>query len=53
MNNRPVPQVQLSQILSVKLLLFSNPSIVTYVLGAQKNHLSETVLLSSNNICFS
>ena len=37
---------------SVKLLIISFPSIVTYVLGAQKNRLIETVLLSTHNICF-
>ena len=29
-----------------------NQSILTYVLGAQKNRLIETVLLSTHNICF-
>ena len=33
--------------------MFSYPSVLTYVLGAQKNHLIETVLLSTHNICFS
>ena len=37
---------------SVKLLRFSYPSVLTYVLGAQKNGLIETVLLSTHNICF-
>ena len=37
---------------SVKLLIFSYPSILTYALGAQKNRLNETVLLSTHNICF-
>ena len=37
---------------SVKLLIFSCPSVLTYVLGAQKNRLIETVLLSTHNICF-
>ena len=32
--------------------MFSEPSVLTYVLGAQKNRLIETVLLSTNNICF-
>ena len=32
--------------------MFSYPSILTYVLGAQKNGLIETVLLSTHNICF-
>ena len=40
------------QILSVKLLIFSYPSILTYVLGTQKNRLTETVLLSTHNILF-
>ena len=31
---------------------FSYPSVLTYVLGAQKNRLIETVLLSTHNICF-
>ena len=35
----------------VKLLIFSYPSVLKYVLGAQKN-LIETVLLSTHNICF-
>ena len=38
--------------ISVKLQLFSYPLILTCVLGAQKNRLSETVLLSTHNICF-
>ena len=32
--------------------IFSYPSILTYVLGAQKNRLIETVLLSTHNLCF-
>ena len=28
------------------------PSILTYVLGAQKSRLIQTVLLSTHNICF-
>ena len=39
-------------ILCVKLLIFSYPSVLTFVLGAQKNRLIETVLLSTHNICF-
>ena len=35
-----------------KLLIFSYPSVLTYVLDAQKNRLIETVLLSTHNICF-
>ena len=30
---------------------FSHFSIKTYVMGVQKNHLNETVLLSTKNIC--
>ena len=40
------------QNLSVKLSLFSEPSVKTCVLGAQKNRLIQTVLLSTYNICF-
>ena len=36
----------------VKLLIFSFPTVLTYILGAQKNRLIETVLLSTHNICF-
>ena len=36
----------------IKLLIFSYPSIETFVLGAQKDRLIETVLLSTHNICF-
>ena len=35
-----------------KLSIFSYPSVLTYVLGAQKNHFIETVLLSTHNIEF-
>ena len=31
------------------MLIFSYPSVLTYDLGAQKNHLIETVLLSTHN----
>ena len=34
------------------LSLLSYPSVKTFVLGAQKNRLIETVLLSTHNICF-
>ena len=37
---------------SVKLLIFSYPWFLAYVLGAQKNRLIEPVLLSTHNICF-
>ena len=36
---------------SVKLKIFSYPSILTFVLGSQKNRLIEAVLLSTYNIC--
>ena len=34
------------------MLAFSYLLVLTYVLGAQKNRLIETVLLSTDNICF-
>ena len=37
---------------SVKILIFSYPSVLTYHVGAQKNHLIETILLSTHKICF-
>ena len=37
---------------SVKLSIVSYPSVLTYVLGAQKNRLIETVLLSTQTIYF-
>ena len=46
-----VAQVKI-KFLSVKLLTFSYPSVITYVLGAQKTRLIETVLLSTHNKCF-
>ena len=39
-----------TQILSAKMFLY--PYVLTYALGAQKNRLIETVLLSTHNICF-
>ena len=41
-----------TKIFSVKMQIFSYPSVLTYVLGAHKNRLIETVLLSTHNICF-
>ena len=41
-----------AKIMPTKLQLFSYPLVSTYVLGAQKNRLIETVLLSTHNICF-
>ena len=31
--------------------IFSCPSVLTYVLGAQKNRLKKTVLMSTHSIC--
>ena len=46
------PLVQINTILSIKLCcFFSYLSVLTFVLGAQKNHLIETVILSTHNIC--
>ena len=42
----------MSKIFSVKLSIFSYSSVLTFVLGAQKNRLIETVLLSTHKICF-
>ena len=39
-------------ILNPQLKIFSYLSILTSVVGAQKNRLIETVLLSTNDICF-
>ena len=36
-----------------KIVISSYPSILKFVLGAQKNCLIETALLSTHNICFS
>ena len=36
----------------LKLYTISYSSVLTYVVGAQKNRLTETVLLSTHNICF-
>ena len=35
-----------------KLVKNSYQTILTYFLGAQKNRLNETVLLSTHNVCF-
>ena len=37
-----------ANVLSVKLLIISYPSVLTFVLSA----LNETILLSTHNICF-
>ena len=41
-----------AKIICVKLRLFSYLTVLTCVLGSQKNCLFETVLLSTHNICF-
>ena len=38
--------------MSTKFQIFSYLLVKTCVLGAQKNRLIETVLLSTHNICF-
>ena len=38
--------------INVKLSIFSYPSVLLSVLGAQKNRLIETVLLNTHNKCF-
>ena len=45
MNTKPETS---DYVLCVKLLIFSYPSVLTFVLGAQKNCLIE----STHNICF-
>ena len=40
-----------TNILRIKFRIFSYPLIVTCVLGAQKNHLNEMVLLITQNMC--
>ena len=44
--------VKINKNFSVKLAIFSFPSVLTYVLCAQKNRLIEMVLLSTSNIYF-
>ena len=41
-----------AKLFCVKLRLFSHPWVKTCVLGALKNRLVETVVLSTHNICF-
>ena len=47
------PEITKQNFLNVNLKMISYPLILTYVLGAQKNRLAETVLLSTHNRCFS
>ena len=42
----------MNKIFQRKLCIFSYPSFLTSVLGAQKNSFIEKVLLSIHNICF-
>ena len=42
----------LKKFCSIKLRISPDPSVLTSVFGAQKIRLIETVLLSTNNICF-
>ena len=44
--------VKMSKYLQSKIEIFSYPSAKTYVLGAQKNRLIETVILDIQSICF-
>ena len=41
---------KIKKIWSGKLKIFSYPSVLTFVVGAQKNCLHETVLLSTHNM---
>ena len=43
---------QYSKTFEHKIVFFPNLSVSTYVLGAQKNRLIETVVLSTHNIYF-
>ena len=40
------------QFFKSKIVILFYPSVLAYGLGAQKNSLIETVLLSTNNKCF-
>ena len=46
-----VSEVQINRNFQCKICLFSYPSVLAIILGAQKNRLIETVLLSTHNIC--
>ena len=52
MISRACGNPELSKIFEHKIVIIFYPAIKTYVLGAQKNCLNETVLLSTHNICF-
>ena len=49
-NPWPLHRFRKATYLSVKLKIISYPSVLTYVLGAQKNRVIETVLLSTHNM---
>ena len=51
-NRRKKHRSRLAKKFSLKSQIFSYPSVLTFVLGAQKNRLIEMVLLSTHNICF-
>ena len=44
--------IHIGKHLQRKIVIFAYLSVLTFVLGAQKNCLNETVLLSIQNICF-
>ena len=47
------PDIQIGKIVQHNTMnIFINPSALTFVWGAQKNHLIEIVLLSIHNIYF-
>ena len=48
---RPITGLD-KQFFNLKLLICSYPSVLTYVLGAEKNRLIEMFFLSYHNICF-
>ena len=49
-NNAIIIGLDKQNFLNVKVKIFSYLSVLAYVLGAQKNRLTETVLLSTQNI---
>ena len=52
LNNVLHPKPQLNQNLEMKILQFACFTTKSYVMGTQKNHLIEMVLLSTHSICF-
>ena len=49
--NSNISQVKINQTIQRKIVNIFLPILLAYVLGAQKNRLNETVLLSIQNIC--